>query len=256
MGAAVVTKTTSGIIVLPEDHYLERRQRLSPEHMKNRARASSLQCCMCSDLCPRRLLGSPLRPHLVMRAFGSAPDLDALLKIEAAKNALLCCECGICEMYACPMELSPCRINILVKQELRRRGIRPEFSPAGPPSPDRPWRRIPAERMAARAGVLEYYPAEKHGFPPAAGRRGDSGGNLPEHFAEPADCVRVSVPLQMHAGAASVPRVAPGRRVAAGELIADIPEHSLGARIHASIGGVVTGIEGGRIIIEAEGRAP
>jgi Na+-translocating ferredoxin:NAD+ oxidoreductase RnfC subunit len=263
-GAETVTKTTSGIIVLPEDHYLERRQRLSPVHMKNRARAACIQCSMCSDLCPRRLLGSPLRPHLVMRAFGSAPDMDELLKIGAARNAMLCCECGICEIYACPMELSPCRINILVKQELRRRGIRPEFPPAGPPDPDRSWRRIPSERMAARAELLEYYPVEgrgsagRHGDPGGAGRgdRGDPGGNPLEHFVELADCPRVSIPLRMHAGAAAVPRVVPGRRVRAGELVADIPENSLGARIHASIGGTVTGIEGGRIIIEAEGRTP
>jgi Na+-translocating ferredoxin:NAD+ oxidoreductase RnfC subunit len=249
-GAEVVTKTTSGIIVLPEDHYLERRQRLSPVHMKNRARAACIQCCMCSDLCPRRLMGSPLRPHLVMRAFGSAPDTDELLKFEAAKNALLCCECGICEIYACPMELSPCRINILIKQELRRRGIRPEFSPGSPPSPDRPYRRIPSERMAARAGVLEYYPPEGHGFSPGTGCRGDPLG----HFAEMSRCARVAIPLSMHAGAASVPCVTPGQRVKAGDLIADIPEHSLGARVHASISGVVGEIEGGRIIIEAEGR--
>ncbi|MDR1899724.1 MAG: 4Fe-4S dicluster domain-containing protein [Treponema sp.] len=235
--SGVVTKTTSGIVVLPEDHYLERRQRLSPAHMKNRARAACIQCSICSDLCPRRLLGSPLRPHLVMRAFGSVPDTDELVTVEAAQNALLCCECGICEIYACPMELSPCRINILVKQELRRRGIRPEFPPAGPPSPDRPWRRIPSERMAARAGVLEY-----------------CRGNPLEHFVEPPYCARVSIPLQMHTGAASIPRVTAGQRVTTGELIADIPENSLGARIHASIDGVVKGIEGGRIIIEAEDR--
>jgi Na+-translocating ferredoxin:NAD+ oxidoreductase RnfC subunit len=181
--------------------------------------------------------------------------MDGLVKTEAAKNALLCCECGICEMYACPMELSPCRINILIKAEFRRREIRPEFSPAGPPSPDRPWRRIPAERMAARAGLADYYPAGGHGLSGGTERRGDLRGSPPEHFVEPADCARVSIPLRMHAGAAAVPRVTPGRRVAAGELIADIPENSLGARIHASIGGVVTGIEGGRIIIEAEGRS-
>ena len=46
-GAEVVTKTTSGIIVLPEDHYLERRRRLSPARMKNRARAACIQCSMC-----------------------------------------------------------------------------------------------------------------------------------------------------------------------------------------------------------------
>jgi Na+-translocating ferredoxin:NAD+ oxidoreductase RnfC subunit len=98
-----VTKTTSGIIVLPAGHYLERRRAISIEHIQNRARSACIQCSTCSDMCPRRLLGSPLRPHLVMRALAASTDMDELLKTQAAQSAMLCCECGICETYACPM---------------------------------------------------------------------------------------------------------------------------------------------------------
>jgi Na+-translocating ferredoxin:NAD+ oxidoreductase RnfC subunit len=232
--APVVSKTTGGIIVLPKNHYLQRRNGIPLLHMKNRARAACIQCTLCSASCPRSLLGSPLRPHLVMRAFAAAEDNDALVEIEAARNAMLCCECGICEIYACPMELQPCRINTVIKGEMRRRGIKFQPSPGGPPSVDRPYRRIPSRRMAARAEVLSYYDA------PA------------DEFRDVPDCSRVAIPLQMHAGAAAAPCVKPGQRVSRGDLIADIPSGALGAKIHASINGVVREI-GRRIVIEAEG---
>jgi Na+-translocating ferredoxin:NAD+ oxidoreductase RnfC subunit len=237
LGNEAVSKTTSGIIVLEEDHYLDRRRRVPPLHMKNRAHASCIQCSMCSELCPRRLLGSPLRPHLVMRAFGSSRNTEELLNTPAARNAVFCCECGICEMYACPMELQPCRINILIKEEFRGRGITIEAAPGDRVSPDWPWRRIPSHRMAARAEVLAYYDKE------AASARGA--------FAEITGCKRVSIPLKMHAGVPALPCVETGQYVSVGDLIADIPQGSMGARVHASISGKVHQ-RGERIIIEAE----
>ncbi|MDR0589994.1 MAG: SLBB domain-containing protein [Spirochaetaceae bacterium] len=233
--APVVTKTTNGIILLPGDHYLRRRNEISPAHMKNRARSACIQCTLCSASCPRTLLGSPLRPHLVMRAFASARTMDELVEIQAAQNALLCCECGICEIYACPMELQPCRINVLLKGELRRRGIPFQPSPANAVSIDRPYRRIPTKRMASRAGVLPYYDI------PAG------------EFRDVPSCARVAIPLRMHAGLPSAPCVSPGQRVRQGELIADIPPGALGAKIHASIDGVVREA-GDRVVIEAEGK--
>lgn len=186
----VVTKTTSGIIVLKADHYLKRRRLIPVEHMKNRARAACIQCSMCSDLCPRRLLGSPLRPHLVMRAYGASADMDELLEKEAAQYALYCCECGICEMYSCPMELQPCRINIVIKEEMRRRGVSPApLSTGAGASPDWPYRRIPSERMAARTEVLQYLKEENY------------------RFEDVPNCARVSIPLKMHTGSPSVPCV-------------------------------------------------
>ncbi|MDR2135420.1 MAG: SLBB domain-containing protein [Treponema sp.] len=235
--AQVVTKTTSGIILLPADHYLRRRSHVPLIHLRNRARAACIQCAMCSASCPRSLLGSPLRPHLVMRAFASAQSMDELVQIQAARNALLCCECGICEIYACPMELQPCRINVLLKGEIRRRGIEFRPPPGGGPAIDRPYRRIPSQRMASRAGVLPYY-------------------HIPvDEFRDAPGCGRVAIPLRMHAGVPAVPCVKAGQRVRQGELVADIPAGALGAKIHASIDGLVREA-GNRIVIEAEGDTP
>jgi Na+-translocating ferredoxin:NAD+ oxidoreductase RnfC subunit len=169
-----------------------------------------------------------------MRGFGSSQNMDELINTEAAQYAMLCCECGICEIYACPMELQPCRINILLKEEFRRRGIKPALPEGSSPSVDWPYRRVPSERMAARAELSKYYHLEADRF-------------------EDASCKRVAIPLKMHAGAPAVPCVQAGNRVKAGDLIADMGEGQLGARIHASIGGTVREITH-CIVIEAGGR--
>jgi Na+-translocating ferredoxin:NAD+ oxidoreductase RnfC subunit len=174
-----------------------------------------------------------------MRALAASADTEELLTIPVAQNAMLCCECGICEIYACPMELQPCRINIMIKQEMRARGLKVPPREAGELSPDRDSKRVPSKRIASRAGVLEY---GERPFYEGAGR-----------FIDVAECKRVTIPLRMHTGAPSKPCVEPGQRVTAGELVAEIPPGSLGARIHASIGGTVRSVTEGCIVIEAEG---
>ena len=120
----VVTKTTSGLIVLPKDSFLARHHEISLEHMLNRAKSVCIQCQYCTDFCPRHLLGHPLLPHKIMRRLALNADLDAMLADADIRNAALCCECGICERYACPMGLQPCRVNHLIKDALHKAGIR------------------------------------------------------------------------------------------------------------------------------------
>jgi Na+-translocating ferredoxin:NAD+ oxidoreductase RnfC subunit len=59
----------------------------------------------------------------------------------------------------------------------------------------------------------------------------------------------VSIPLAQHIGAPGVPVVTVGQRVERGTCIADIPEGKLGARIHASITGIIKSIDS-TIVIE------
>ena len=49
--------------------------------------------------------------------------------------------------------------------------------------------------------------------------------------------------LRQHVGKPAVPVVRTGDRVHAGDVVAEIPEKSLGARIHAPIDGIVTRVD-------------
>lgn len=218
----VVTKTTSGILVMPDEGYHATQSAITLRHMLNRAKAACIQCSACSQLCPRHLLGHPLDPHRIMRKMALAQSFDENLDDPVIQSAALCCECGICEAYACPMGLQPRKINSLLKQKLGAAGIR-YARPEGAvyeAAEEREMRKVPSERIAARVGVLPYYHMDVK----------ELVEDEPDH---------VSIPLKMHIGAPSVPVVAEGDTVEAGQLIAKCPDGALGSMIHASIAGRV-----------------
>lgn len=231
MDQAVVTKTTSGILVLPEQGYHAKNCSVDLRHMLSRARSACIQCTSCSQLCPRHMLGHPLEPHRIMRKMAMNGPVQSMLDDPDIRNAQLCCECGICETYACPMGLHPRRINSMLKDELARAGIRYQGEARElQPSPHRDERKVPSEKVAARAGVRDYYSWEIR----------DLAVGAPS---------RVELPLKMHIGAPASPIVSVGDLVQTGDLIAQPPEGALGAAVHASISGVVVSV-GDRIVIE------
>lgn len=231
---AAVTKTTSGLIVLDEDHYLNVLAKTPVGRMKNLASAACIQCSYCTQLCPRNLLGHPLEPHKIMRRFASGGDIPSLLDDPAVRQAAICCQCGVCEQYACPMGLTPRRINGLIRDEMRKAGIPYERREAlWEADPERKNRKLPTKRAAARSGVLDYYDYEIDTLAEAA-----------------PSMVRIS--LRQNMGAPAQPVVQEGDRVREGQLIARCPEGKLGADIHAGIGGVVTKVTD-YIVIEARG---
>lgn len=214
----VVTKTTGGLIVVPAGHPLHRNAMIPAEFMRRRAASACIQCRMCSDLCPRMLIGHPFETHKVMRAFGSNQETRA----DAGKLAAMCCECGICEYYACPMQLSPRRVNQAVKAELREANLLYE----GPRAvleafaTWREYRKIPVPRLAARIGISRYMGLETPFI----------GDIAPQ---------TVFIPLRQHIGSPAVPVVKAGDTVREGDLIGETPENAVGARVHASVNGVV-----------------
>ena len=221
----VVTKTTSGILILPAEGYHATQERISLRHMLNRAKSACIQCTACSQLCPRHMLGHPIEPHRIMRKMAMANKIGEDLNDPIIRTAQLCCECGVCEAYACPMGLQPRRINALLKKELGAAGIRYERDEdaAWEADPQRDHRKVPSKRLAARVEVLPYY-----------------------HYTirelvedEPK---QVRIPLKMHIGVPSIPIVLVGDRVEKGQLIASCPNGKLGSAIHASISGRVTAI--------------
>jgi Na+-translocating ferredoxin:NAD+ oxidoreductase RnfC subunit len=227
--AGVIRKTTSGLIVIPSDHYHVVRRTLPANMELIRTVSMCCQCRECTDLCPRYQLGHDLEPHKVMRAVVTRSELPP----SQITQAHICCQCGICETVACPLGLSPRNVFGFMKKELMAKGIRNPHNRQ--PTEVRhayPYTKIPKKRALARTGLLGYY---QH-----------------LHFKERTTTIRrVELLLSQHIGAPSHPVVKEGAFVNKGDLVAGIPEGKLGANLHASISGRVTQVAADRIVIEA-----
>jgi Na+-translocating ferredoxin:NAD+ oxidoreductase RnfC subunit len=216
-----VNKTTSGIILLPPDHNVVVAKVKDPARLRHLTKVVCCQCTRCTDLCPRNLLGHSLKPHTIMRQLGASPDVAA----EVMKDALICSECGVCEKYACPMMISPREVNIQIKRELLQKGIK-----RAPKVEDyrvsafRDVRRIPTSRLMERLRVKQY---EDH----------------PDLFSGKIEPPEVIIPLKQHIGAPAFAVVKKGDSVKRGDLIGEIPEKALGARVHASMEGTVLSVD-------------
>lgn len=221
----VVTKTTSGVTVLPSDIPLVKDRETPLRVILRRAKTSCIQCSRCTEQCPRHLSGHPLRPHLIMRKLAYAEDIQSILEDGDIRQAQICSQCGVCEVYACPMGLQPRQVNIFVKGELAKAGIRYQRSgESWTPMEAREWRKAPSRRMAVRLGVGKYYDYEI------------------DTLLTP-EVNRVRLPLKQHIGAPAVPEVRVGDAVVPGQRIAGCPDGAMGANLCASIGGVVTAVD-------------
>lgn len=211
-----VTKTTGGLIALPKDHMLIQRKQSTIEGILRIAKTVCEQCSFCTDLCPRHLIGHEIAPHRLIRAVNYKNVGDPTL----VTTALTCSECGVCEAYACPVGISPLRVNIALKAELRAQGIKYQGE-LGKVDPMAQHRLIPSSRLMDRLRLRSWY----------------KEAPLSSEVYEPRE---VRIKLQQHIGAPAVPVVKEGDTVEVGQLIGDIPEGALGARVHASIAGIVT----------------
>ncbi len=221
MSTEVITKTTGGIIILPRGHALHEAATLPVSVMQKRAATACIQCRLCTELCPRYLVGHGFETHKVMRAFSGGVDQGL-----GALQAMMCCECGVCELFACPMRLSPRRINQMFKERFREQNIQYDGPRDVLPTQTefRSYRKVPTTRLAMKIDIERYLDIHP-----------DFTGKLQTRV--------VRIPLQQHIGAPSVPVVSVGDQVSCGDCIAEIPEKSLGAKIHASIDGVIKNID-------------
>jgi len=226
-----VTKTTSALLVLPEDlSWVQARRRPLAMDLR-RAAAICCQCRMCTDLCPRWLLGHRLQPHLAMRAaLAGSPVPD-----EVEAMGFLCSQCGVCEVQACPLGLSPRRVLGEYRGRQAARGRRNPFRNRPETAREaQAWARVPKPRLVQRLGLEDW--------------RLPALGPILEVSAP----WEVRIPLRQHVGAPARPVVRPGQRVRAGDLVGEAPAEGLGARVHASISGVVSAIREQFIQIEQE----
>lgn len=223
----VIQKTTKGILVLPADHSIILDKTISVKPLVRRAMSACCQCRACTDVCPRYLLGHSLEPHKIMRAIAYGIDTDSA----TITKAMLCCECGACDTWGCSMGLSPRNINIHIKKELLKRNYKNTHKD----SPDkthsmREYRKIPVKRLIKRLGIDSY--------------------NLPAPLTEVKfNPERIEIPLSQHIGVPAKPVVNIGDSVIAGQLIAEIPDGSLGAAVHTGLTGTVKGVGDSIIIV-------
>jgi len=213
----VVTKTTAGIIILPADHYLIRRTN-RPAQDKNRIGKSACdQCSYCTEFCPRYLLGYDVQPHKVMRSLGFTTTGTAVWN----QYADLCCSCGLCSLYSCPEDLYPREACDQGKAENKKIGARYEQQKPVKVHPIKEGRRVPLKQLMKRMDLLKY------------------DAHTPFNKNRPA-VGQVKIMLKQHAGSAARSIVQLGDSVKEGDLIADVVEGNLGAKIHASISGRIT----------------
>jgi Na+-translocating ferredoxin:NAD+ oxidoreductase RnfC subunit len=226
-----VTKTSGGLVVLPKDHTLIRIKTQPMSQIMRIAKTVCEQCQMCTDLCPRNIIGHrDLKPHMTIRAV----NYGKMTESQVIKGAMLCSDCGVCELYACPVNISPRRVNQAIKLELQKQGVKYD-GVLGQEDPVWEARMVPSKLMARRIGLKDYYHLE---------------APLQEKELE---FDRVTIPLKQHVGAPCEPVVTTGDKVNRGDLIAGIKEGQLGANIHASISGTVTAVNDSGIIIEKGG---
>lgn len=221
-----VTKKNKGFIILKEDHHLIRKKTATITQIKRINKATCEQCRMCTDLCPRYLLGHNMEPHKTMRLMGYGLD-----DMEGKKRAQLCCQCNLCELFACPANLFPKSANnfyrdMLLSDNVRYKPKEREYEARKA----REYRQLPSKRLIARLGLSSYDVAA-----PMVGATVN-----PEN---------VQISTRQSVGAPSKPTVRLDEEVAAGQVIGEIPEGSLGAKIHAPISGIVTAVEDGHICI-------
>lgn len=214
-----VTKKSKGFIVLKSDSRLIRKKNVSFEQARKIGRSACEQCRMCTDLCPRYLLGHNLQPHKTMRLLAYN-----VTDVEEQKSTQLCCQCGLCDLFACPAELYPRIANEHYKAKLLKEGIRyqpvkTDFTPRAV----RKYRMLPGKRLLYRLGLYQY----------------DKVAPLSDIKLNPK---MVRILTSQHIGKPATPNVGLNEQVSKGQLVGDVAGDSLGAAVHSSIDGTVTAV--------------
>jgi Na+-translocating ferredoxin:NAD+ oxidoreductase RnfC subunit len=160
-------------------------------------------------------------------AAGVAEDLAAFT------GAFLCSECGLCAVYGCIMNLDPAALNREMKARLSAAGIKRPEPGTRPENVFGRMRAVPSKRLIARLGLAPY----------------DRPAPL-ARFEQPLQ--RLSLRLRQHAGAPAVAAVKIGQKLRAFDLVAEIPQGQLGARVHTGLAGTVADITAEAVVIEVE----
>lgn len=224
----VITKTTKSLIVLPKTHALIKDIGKDLNQMLKEAQTACMHCSLCTEVCPRNLIGHRLEPHKLIRMESFAGMSNQL---NVKESAHLCCECRLCQ-YACVMNLMPWRVHIMLKGKMREEGLANTNYKQTPDQahPFRDYKKFLVGRLIAKLDLVEY----------------DVAAPLDEteHTFD-----RVEIPLRQHIGAPAAAVVTVGQGVQKGDPIGVMDDGKLGANVHASISGTVAAVTTQSIII-------
>ena len=212
---AVVTKTTKGLLIIYENTLCIQLKRKDYNKATHHASSNCCGCRMCTDLCPRYLLGYPIEPHKVIAAVSNKIEDN-----KTFKGAFYCSDCGVCRTIACTQNLMPSLVFQRVKSELAKEGMRAEAHSVSTPRALREYRKIPVKRIINRLGISKYFREEYE----------------VKEIPLPS---KVFIGIKQHIGAPAVCAVSVGDKVALGQVIATAPEKALGTNIHSSVSGTV-----------------
>lgn len=225
---SLITKTTKGLIVLPKAHALLTSLEKDSSRILKEARTACMHCNLCTEVCPRNLLGHRLEPSKLIRIASYGSLCDHNTKITSAN---LCVECRLCE-YACVQNLQPWKINRMWKKRLKEAGIQKDYKDTPEKAhPFREYKKFPVKKLTAMLGLSRY---DK----PAPIKAVKQAFN------------KVTMLTSQHIGIPAVPQVKPGDQIKKGDLIARIPDGKMGSHVHSSIDGKVTLADNEKIVIE------
>lgn len=224
---AIVTKTTKALLVLPRTTPAIRSKLATNRTVAVHASANCCQCTLCTDMCPRALIGYPLKPHRIVRNSVGMIEENPSAFTEAAT----CCNCGICELVACCQGISPRRMYQQAKGILIKNKLRYEYK--GEPleaDPHRDHRLLPSDRFKRMIGVAPF----------------DKG--VPQMREEAWLPKQVELLLHQHVGAPAKPVVKEGDAVSANQLVAQA-DGVISANIHSPVNGKVVSVTTGKVVI-------
>lgn len=224
----VVTKTTKGLLIFPKTHSIIQRMKMPVSIAIKRASAACCNCTMCSDMCPRYLLGHSIEVHKTVRAtsHGEVKNVEAFLQ-----NSL-CCGCGVCSVIACQQGILPSKVSMEIKGSLGRHGLRRENNIA-PENvrPERASRLVSSNKLIDRLGIRRYVK--------------DKVEKVDTIFSP----TKVYIELKQHVGKPSEAIVKVGDEVKRGQVVAVTSYEDLGTCMHASIDGTVTAVTDRFVVI-------
>ena len=225
----VVTKTTKGLLIFPVTHSIIQRKKRPMSMTLKRASAACCNCTMCSDMCPRNLLGYDLHVHKTVRATSHSEVTDT----ESFLQSALCCGCGVCTVIACQQMLDPQAISMEVKGQLGRQGLRRQNNKAPEKvREERASRLVSSSVLIDRLGIRKYVKSK------VERKYMDFEPNT------------VYIELKQHVGKPATATVKVGDKVKVGDVVAQTAYEDLGTTMHSSINGKVSAITDRFVIIE------